>query len=136
MYLKSIPNLISIIRIILIIPVLLLIYDESYDLALFLFLLAGLSDALDGYFARRFKAKTDFGKYIDPLADKILVLSAFFILHNLYPNYIPLWMVFSIFMRDAIVTVFRLYLNYRNSVLKTSVLAKRKTLFHSSNNLF
>ena len=103
MYLKSIPNLISIIRIILIIPVLLLIYSESYDLALFLFLLAGLSDALDGYLAKKFNWRTRVGALLDPVADKLLVAGTFIILTWL--GLVPLWLAVIVVSRDIIIAL-------------------------------
>ena len=132
MLLKAIPNILTTLRILLVPFFIMLFYSNLFYmkiLSLCIFFLSSITDFLDGYIARKYNLTTTFGKFVDPLADKILVLSAFFILHNLYPNYIPLWMVFSIFIRDVIITVFRIYLNYKNSVLKTSILAKRKTLF-------
>ena len=102
MYLKSIPNLISIIRIILIIPVLLLIYRESYDLALF-FLLAGLSDALDGYLAKKFDWRTRVGALLDPVADKLLVAGTFIILTWL--GLVPFWLAAVVVSRDIIIAL-------------------------------
>ena len=129
---KSIPNILTTIRILLVPFFIVLFYSNLFYmkiLSLCIFFLSSITDFLDGYIARKYNLTTAFGKFVDPLADKILVLSAFFILHNFYPHYIPLWMIFSIFIRDVIVTFFRLYLNYKNSVLRTSILAKRKTLF-------
>ena len=103
MYLKSIPNLISIMRIILIIPVLLFICIESYDLALFLFLLAGLSDALDGYLAKKFDWRTRVGALLDPVADKLLVAGTFIILTWL--GLIPLWLAVIVVSRDIIIAL-------------------------------
>lgn len=103
MYLKSIPNLISIIRIILIIPVLLLIYRESYDFALFLFLLAGLSDALDGYLAKKFDWRTRVGALLDPVADKLLVAGTFIILTWL--GLVPFWLATIVVSRDIIIAL-------------------------------
>ena len=130
--LRSIPNILTILRIVLIPFFIVLFYSNLFYmkiLSLFIFFLSSITDFFDGYIARKYNLTTSFGKFVDPLADKMLVLSAFFILHNLYPNFIPLWMFFSIFIRDVIVTSFRLYLNYKNSILRTSILAKRKTLF-------
>ena len=103
MYLKSIPNLISIIRIILIAPVLLLIYRESYDFALFLFLLAGLSDALDGYLAKKFDWRTRVGALLDPVADKLLVAGTFIILTWL--GLVPFWLAAIVVSRDIIIAL-------------------------------
>ena len=103
MYLKSIPNLISIIRIILIAPVLLLIYRESYDFALFLFLLAGLSDALDGYLAKKLDWRTRVGALLDPVADKLLVAGTFIILTWL--GLVPFWLAAVVVSRDIIIAL-------------------------------
>ena len=89
MYLNWIPNIISIIRIILIAPVLMLIYDSKFEWALLLFLVAGLSDALDGYLAKHFGWRTRIGALLDPVADKLLIAGTFVTLTWL--NFIPFW---------------------------------------------
>ena len=70
-------------------------------IALFVFLLAVLSDAVDGYFARKTKQKSQAGLVLDPLADKILLLSAFIFLYILH--YIPFWAVLIVITRDALI---------------------------------
>ena len=101
MYLNWIPNIISIIRIILIAPVLVLIYDSKFEWALFLFLIAGLSDALDGYLAKHFGWRTRIGALLDPVADKLLVAGTFVILTWL--NFIPFWLSAIVISRDLII---------------------------------
>ena len=101
MYLNWIPNIISIIRIILIAPVLVLIYDSKFEWALFLFLVAGLSDALDGYLAKHFGWRTRIGALLDPVADKLLVAGTFVILTWL--NFIPFWLSAIVISRDLII---------------------------------
>ena len=98
-------------------------------LSIILFFFGSVSDFLDGYIARKYNLITNFGKFIDPLADKILILTAFFIIYKMYPTYVPFWMISIILLRDLIITIFRFYLNKKNSILKTSMIAKRKTLF-------
>ena len=130
--LTSIPNLLTIFRIILVPFFIFSFYSQLFYLkilSLFIFFVGSVTDFFDGYLARKYNLITNFGKFVDPLADKILVLSAFFILHSLYKDYIPLWMVFLILVRDVVITVFRIYLSKKNTILKTSALAKRKTLF-------
>ena len=129
---KYIPNILTIFRIIITPFFILFFFDENFYirlLSLILFFFGSVSDFLDGYLARKYNLVTDFGKFVDPLADKILILAAFCVLFIMYPLYVPLWMVILILLRDVLITFFRLYLKKNNSVLKTSVIAKRKTLF-------
>ena len=58
---------------------------------------------MDGYIARKYNYQTDFGKYLDPIADKVLIISGFVILHIFYSNNVQLWMVAVIICRDLIV---------------------------------
>lgn len=80
MSLSVLPNIITIMRIILIIPFAYYVMIEQYALALIIFLIAGLSDGLDGLLAKRFRWQSRFGSITDPLADKLLLLVALLLL--------------------------------------------------------
>ncbi|MCW8857264.1 MAG: CDP-alcohol phosphatidyltransferase family protein [Kangiella sp.] len=80
MSLSILPNIITITRIILIIPFAYYVMVEQYQLALVIFLIAGLSDGLDGLLAKRFRWQSRFGSITDPLADKLLLLVALLLL--------------------------------------------------------
>ncbi|MEC9415453.1 MAG: CDP-alcohol phosphatidyltransferase family protein [Pseudomonadota bacterium] len=103
MCLNWIPNIISIFRILLILPVLLLIFRSEYQWALFLFLIAGLSDALDGYLAKHFGWRTRVGALLDPVADKLLVAGSYIVLAGL--NLIPFWLAAIVVSRDLIIAI-------------------------------
>ena len=103
MHLKWIPNIISIFRILLILPVLLLIFRSQYQWALFLFLIAGLSDALDGYLAKHFGWRTRVGALLDPVADKLLIAGSYIVLAWL--NLIPFWLATIVVCRDLIIAI-------------------------------
>ena len=75
-YLRFIPNLISLIRISLVIPTVLNLLAGKYIFALILFAIASVSDAIDGFLARFFKWQTDLGKILDPVADKLLMIGS------------------------------------------------------------
>ena len=132
MSIKVIPNILTLSRI-LFVPFFVFFFYSNFFyyklLSLILFFICSLTDFLDGYLARKYNLVTSVGKFIDPLADKILVLSAFIVIHSLYPDYMPLWMVISIFLRDIAVTSLRFFLKFKKKSLKTSIFAKRKTLF-------
>jgi len=132
MYIKTIPNILTFSRIIFVPFFIVFFYSNLFYyklLSLILFFVCSLTDFLDGYLARKYNLVTTIGKFIDPLADKILILSAFFIIHNEYPEYIPFWMILGILFRDVLITSLRLFLKFKNKSLKTSILAKGKTLF-------
>jgi len=98
MSLSWLPNAISLLRIALIVPILLLILDGAFGWALALFLLAGFSDGLDGYLAKRFDWHTRLGALLDPVADKLLVASLFITLA--YTQDIPVWLAAVVILRD------------------------------------
>lgn len=100
---KDIPNLISILRILLVAPVVMLLAAEHYLGALTLFFVAGASDALDGFLAKRFGWQSRFGSILDPIADKLLLISAYSMLG--WQGLMPLWLVAAIFTRDLIIVV-------------------------------
>ena len=104
----TLANIISLLRAFSAIPIIYTIIIPEYQwLTAILIILAVLSDALDGYYARKYNLISKFGKYLDPIADKIFILSVLFTLHFLLEFYIPLWIVAIIFFRDLFVTILR-----------------------------
>ena len=101
MKLKYIPNLICVGRIILVGPIVWSLLEHRYGLALALILIAGLSDALDGFLARRFDWRTRLGGLLDPAADKLLMFSVFVTLTWL--GWVPVWFTAIVVGRDLII---------------------------------
>ena len=101
--LSVIPNLITALRFILVIPISFFIYNESYFIALILFVVAGISDGLDGYLARKFDSVSEFGQFADPLADKCLILAT--LLALAFSERLPLWFVYTMLSRDGIILI-------------------------------
>jgi len=100
-------------------------------LSLFVFFLGSISDALDGYFARVYNWTTNFGKNIDPLADKVFIISTLLAIYYICPQFFPIWMLFTVIIRDLFVTFIRL-ISSRNAVpFATSNFAKLKTVVQS-----
>lgn len=96
--LRYLPNLITCIRFILIGPILCALLKKYYPLAFYLFLIAGLSDGLDGLLARLFGWSTHLGALLDPLADKLLLMGSFIVLT--YLKQIPFWLTAIVIGRD------------------------------------
>ena len=103
--------------------------NYSYHYALIIFIFASLTDALDGKLARKFNAESKFGAFFDPLADKILILSAFIVFLELeqLEYIIRPWMVFLILSRDLLVTILRFSIKSMGLSMVTSKIAKLKT---------
>ena len=97
----------------------------GYAWALLIFTTAGITDIYDGKLARHYRVESRTGKILDPLADKILVLSAFISFLTL--DLIYLWMVVAIVLRDIIITAVRFLLEYKDMPMATSKQAKSKT---------
>ena len=95
------PNALSIIRIILTVPIVIALLKEQYLLTLLLFLLAGITDALDGWIAKQFSFQSRLGSILDPMADKILLTCSFIALY--WVGIMPLWLLMIIFVRDVII---------------------------------
>ena len=124
------PNILSLIRIILTPLFIILLFDDfkmAKVFALLVFAIAAITDAYDGHLARKYNQITPEGKFLDPLADKILVLSAF--ISFAYINIIDFWMVGIIIFRDLFVTGLRFILSSRGFEFVTSKLSKYKTAF-------
>lgn len=101
MKLKHIPNLITIARIILVWPFLGYLIAGHYKVAFYLFMIAGFSDGVDGFLARKFKWTSEFGAFTDPLADKLLLMSSFIALASL--DQLPIWLMLLVIARDAVI---------------------------------
>lgn len=135
--LKSIPNYITYGRLgVIPVVVWLLINPSPFEqwLALILFVLAGISDLVDGFLARRFGAVSDFGKLLDPLADKVLIIAVLVMLTALrHPTYgdswVPAWMVVAVAAREVWVTGLRGLAAQSGVIVQASSSGKWKTVF-------
>lgn len=127
----NLPNKLTMFRVILIpfFVLFMLVPITSYDkwIALGIFILASLTDLLDGKIARKYNLITDFGKFMDPLADKLLVCSALICLVSL--ERIPTWIVIVIIAREFIISGFRLVASDNGVVIAASYWGKFKTTF-------
>lgn len=127
----NLPNKLTMFRVILIpfFIVFLLIPITPYDkwITLAIFVIASLTDLLDGKIARKYNLVTNFGKFMDPLADKLLVCSALICLIEL--DKIPSWMVIIIIAREFIISGFRLVASDNGVVIAASYFGKFKTTF-------
>jgi cardiolipin synthase len=125
---RDIPNIISVLRILLTIPVMLFLLQRQYTLALLLFAVAGLSDALDGFLAKHYGWQSRLGGLLDPLADKALLMTCFVVLGA--TGLIPLWLVVAAVLRDFVIMGGALYYNFQVEEVQPapSLLSKLNTL--------
>jgi cardiolipin synthase (CMP-forming) len=125
------PNILSLSRIVLIPVLLYLLYIKSWVLALALFSAASFTDLLDGWSARKLNQESEFGIFIDPLADKMLVISVLAALMVLDPylEIFDFWMIAVIVGRDVLITFMRYLAIRRGQTLRTSQFGKFKTAF-------
>ncbi len=129
----NLPNKLTLLRVVMIpIFVVLLLYNGGQDqnlriAALIVFCLASFTDFLDGQIARRQNLVTDFGKFMDPLADKLLVCSALICMIEL--GQLPAWYVIIIIAREFIISGFRLVAADNGIVIAASWWGKFKTTF-------
>ncbi len=123
----TVPNLITILRIILVPIFIIYMINNRTSAALIIFIIASISDALDGLIAKVFHQKSNLGAYLDPLADKILLMSAFIILAIF--KMIPSWLAVLTISRDVIILlgVLVLYLNRCPVKINPSLLGKATT---------
>lgn len=122
----TVATLITLLRFVLVPFVVYALLSREIGWALAGFLVAGISDAIDGYIARRFNQHSELGAYLDPMADKLLLVSVFLVLG--YLGELPLWLVILAVSRDALIIV---------GVLLATVMAKpvaMKPLFVSKAN--
>lgn len=127
----NLPNKLTVMRMILIpffVFFMLAPYFEGYGnyIATAIFIIASLTDMLDGKIARKYNLVTDFGKFMDPLADKLLVCSALICLIQL--GQLPAWMVIIIVSREFIISGFRLVASDNGVVIAANYWGKFKTV--------
>ncbi len=133
----NLPNQLTIFRMILIVPFILLLLGGNAGwfsnstvtdmIALAIFIIASLTDLIDGRIARKYNLVTNFGKFMDPLADKLLVCAALIALIEL--GRIPSWVVVVIISREFIISGFRLIASDNGVVIAASYWGKFKTTF-------
>jgi len=128
---KKIPNILSVSRI-LMAPVFVVMYTRVEEfwtaLSIAVFAIAAVTDFFDGYIARNYGAKSEYGTFLDPLADKFLTISGFLCLWFVYPLQFPLWAIALIIVRDVGTTYLRMKpTSSPVQVVETSALAKWKT---------
>ena len=128
----NLPNKLTLFRVVLIpffVFFLLAPYSEGYGnyIAVAIFIVASITDFLDGKIARKYNLVTNFGKFMDPLADKLLVCSALICLIQL--ELIPAWVVIIIIAREFIISGFRLVASDNGVVIAASYWGKFKTAF-------
>ena len=136
-------NTITFSRFILIIPFLYFLFLDQKNflniteftaklIALILFITASLTDFFDGYIARLLKEEGKLGKFLDPLADKFLVASAFLAFLQIDGSLIPYWMVLTIILREFLITALRISALSQIKEVETMTLGKAKTTFQLS----
>lgn len=128
----NLPNKLTMLRMIMVpffVAFLLLAPTHAYFnwIALVIFALASLTDMLDGKIARKYNLVTNFGKFMDPLADKLLVCSALIGLTSI--DMIPAWMTILIIAREFIISGFRLIAAEKGVVIAAGIWGKLKTVF-------
>ena len=123
----NLPNKLTILRMIMIVPFVLLLLGGYDWIALAIFIIASLTDLVDGKLARKYNLVTNFGKFMDPLADKLLVCAALIGLVELHR--IPAWIVIVIISREFIISGFRTIAADNNVVIAASYWGKFKTVF-------
>lgn len=122
------PNMLTLLRVIMVPVFMWAILSGFYIAAVVIFVLASITDQLDGYLARKNNQVTTFGKLMDPLADKILTISALVCLLGIGADFINSWVVMVIIARELIVTGIRQLAMGENTVIAASNWGKAKTV--------
>lgn len=126
------PNILTLLRVIMVPVFMWALLSGFYWAAIIIFVIASLTDQLDGYLARKNNQVTTFGKLMDPLADKILTISALVCLLGIGADFINSWVVMIIIARELIVTGIRQLAMGENTVIAASRWGKAKTVSQMS----
>lgn len=126
---RHIPNIISMFRVLLVLPVVWLLWQREYAMALLLFAIAGVSDALDGFLAKHYGWQSRLGSILDPLADKLLLVCCFLTLAWL--ELIPFWLLVVVIARDLVIVVGALIFHvlFGRYEMAPSLISKINTFF-------
>lgn len=129
MAMMNLPNLLTLLRIVLIPFFLYYLVKSNFTYALIVFFIGSISDALDGFIARKFNQITRLGKILDPLADKLFLVSSFIAAYLV--NLLPLWLLLAAIMKDLVIvsgyTLLRLL--KRKFKIKATIAGKASTAF-------
>jgi len=124
--LKNIPNILTIFRIALIPFIVITIINDEYFTAIMFFLLSGLTDVLDGFIARKFNFITDFGKLMDPLADKLTQIAT--LISIVIKGLIPYWILIVILLKEVIMVCGASFLYGKSTVVSSRWFGKLSTV--------
>lgn len=125
---SDIPNIITVLRIVLVVPIAWLLLDHRYGLALLLFFVAGVSDGLDGFLAKHYGWTSRLGALLDPLADKALLVTCYAALT--WNALLPLWLLVLVVARDVVIVAGAVVYNFRIQRLEAepTLISKLNTL--------
>ena len=123
----TIPNLLTIVRVLLTPLLVILLLEGRLSEALFVFIIAGVTDGLDGLIARLYKQKSRLGAFLDPLADKLLLASTYVLLA--FQNLLPSWLTVIVLSRDLLIVVgvFVLFMQDLPFEIKPTLISKLTT---------
>ncbi len=129
MSLRWLPNAVSLSRIGLVVPIVSLLLQEKFDWAFLLILIAGLSDGIDGYLAKRYGWNTRLGAILDPAGDKLLVAGCFATLA--FMALVPVWLAVIVILRDVVIVMGSIIVNFLVSRLsgEPTRISKLNTVF-------
>ncbi len=124
---RDIPNLITILRMVLVLPIVWLVAHEYFMESLYLFAIAGISDGVDGFLAKQYGWQSRLGSILDPLADKLLLISTTVMLT--WMGLIPVWLVVLIVLRDLLIVAGGTLYHYRIGIyeMAPSIVSKINT---------
>ena len=123
----NLPNILTIIRFIIVPFMAYFLINENFTIAILLYVLASATDVLDGFIARKFNQITDLGKFLDPLADKLLQFSALVGLWIV--NLIPLWIVIIFFIKEISMGLGAIKLLKKHVTIQSKWFGKLSTIF-------
>jgi len=135
---SNMANFLTMFRIVLAIVFFILLSGDpaqltwQVNLSVFIFLVAGITDLLDGYLARKYKITSDFGRVADPFADKVLICGGFIFLMGFAPGVLRPWIVTVVIGRELMVTTIRSFSEARNVAFGANWMGKAKMFLQSA----